>query len=71
MKCPMCSKDTFVTDSRETVNNNIRRRRKCVPCNTKFTTYESIDNPRLVMAKEMKRKISLAMFKAIKQVDVL
>lgn len=45
MKCPFCSADsTQVTDTRETDEGDIiRRRRRCVECDKRFTTYERIE----------------------------
>ena len=52
MKCPFCaSEDTQVVDTRANLETNtIRRRRKCVRCEKRFTTYERVDlkMPRLV-----------------------
>ena len=52
MKCPFCgSDDTQVVDTRTNLEaNTIRRRRKCVQCEKRFTTYERVDlkMPRLV-----------------------
>ena len=43
MKCPFCKSDeTQVIDSRESDDGDtIRRRRKCVACSKRFTTYET------------------------------
>ncbi|HEY9532363.1 MAG TPA: transcriptional regulator NrdR, partial [Burkholderiales bacterium] len=45
MKCPFCgSDDTQVVDTRANLEaNTIRRRRKCVKCEKRFTTYERVD----------------------------
>lgn len=42
MKCPRCaSPDNGVTDSRETAGSeSVRRRRKCMSCQHRFSTYE-------------------------------
>jgi len=52
MRCPFCqSDDTQVVDTRSNPDANIiRRRRRCVKCNRRFTTYERVDlkMPRLV-----------------------
>src|SRR5919201_4192564 len=52
MKCPFCgSEDTQVVDTRANLETNtIRRRRKCVRCEKRFTTYERVDLklPRLI-----------------------
>ena len=43
MKCPYCSnKNTKVTNKRESPNG-IRRRRECLRCKKRFTTYENIE----------------------------
>lgn len=45
MKCPSCgSHESKVIDSRPVEeNNSIRRRRECLDCHMRFTTYEVID----------------------------
>ena len=45
MRCPYCrSKNTEVVDSRDTVSGDgIRRRRQCLACKRRFTTYEHLD----------------------------
>ncbi len=58
MKCPYCgvNKDQVV-DSR-TMNDGdmIRRRRKCLACQKRFTTYERIEDIRLVVVKRDRRR---------------
>ena len=52
MRCPFCSSDdTQVVDTRSNPGTNvIRRRRRCVKCDKRFTTYERVElrMPRLV-----------------------
>lgn len=45
MRCPICQfDDSKVIDSRHVEDNNsIRRRRECLKCHMRFTTYEVID----------------------------
>ena len=44
MECPYCHHiETKVTDSRDTGTLSIRRRRECLRCNKRFTTYEYIE----------------------------
>ena len=44
MECPYCKHiETKVTDSRDTGSYTIRRRRECLKCNKRFTTYEYIE----------------------------
>ncbi|MFC3338331.1 transcriptional regulator NrdR [Paracandidimonas soli] len=54
MKCPFCGHaDTQVIDSRASdEGDRIRRRRKCVSCDRRFTTYERVE---LVMPAIVKR----------------
>ncbi len=54
MKCPYCnSRDTKVTDSRDTDEGAaIRRRRQCLVCNRRFTTYETIEQMPLRVIKK-------------------
>ena len=46
MKCPYCSyKESKVVDSRPTdEGERIRRRRECLKCGKRFTTYEVVGN---------------------------
>lgn len=45
MKCPYCSNlESKVTDSRNSIDTNaIRRRRECLSCQRRFTTFETLD----------------------------
>jgi len=45
MRCPFCNHfDSKVTDSRNAVDQNaIRRRRECLECQKRFTTFETVD----------------------------
>ena len=54
MKCPSCgSVEIKVVDSRPVdENNSIRRRRECLSCQTRFTTYEVIDAFQPVVVKK-------------------
>ena len=60
MKCPSCGcEKSTVIDSRPfDENNSIKRRRECLGCRTRFTTYEVIDqmNP-FVIKKDGSREI--------------
>lgn len=53
MKCPSCDcHDTRVIDSRETSElDAVRRRRQCVACGKRFTTYERWERPDLRVVK--------------------
>ena len=51
MFCPECKKcDTKVIDSRDDMKI-VRRRRECLCCNYRFTTYERIDIPKIKIEK--------------------
>ncbi len=52
MKCPECSyEDSKVIDSRP-IDNKIRRRRECLSCKCRFTTYEVVENIPLMVVKK-------------------
>lgn len=52
MKCPFCGfEDTKVVDSRP-VDGKKRRRRECTSCGKRFTTYESVEMPVLLVMKK-------------------
>jgi transcriptional repressor NrdR len=53
MKCSQCgSDDTKVIESRDVdAGQAVRRRRACVACGYRFTTYERIERPQLVVVK--------------------
>ncbi|MDD5254083.1 MAG: transcriptional regulator NrdR [Candidatus Nanoarchaeia archaeon] len=56
MKCPFCSSlDLKVVDSRES-EDTIRRRRECLKCEKRFTTYERIETDLMVVKKDGKRE---------------
>ena len=59
MKCPFCSHlEDKVVDSRESKEGEvIRRRRECLSCGKRFTSYERIDQiPHLVVKKDGRRE---------------
>ena len=59
MKCPYCNNnEDKVTDSRETSEGMaIRRRRECITCGRRFTTYENIEKtPLMVIKKDGRRE---------------
>jgi transcriptional repressor NrdR len=58
MKCPYCSHlDSKVVDSRDTETGAIRRRRECLNCRKRFTTYERVETvPLLVVKKDGRRE---------------
>ena len=60
MKCPFCgrSKDKVV-DSRESKEGqSIRRRRECLACKRRYTTYERVDEvPYMIVKKDGRREL--------------
>ena len=54
MKCPYCGyKESKVVDSRPAdEGNSIRRRRECLACERRFTTYETMESLPLVVIKK-------------------
>ena len=59
MKCPFCGHpEDKVVDSRETKEGQaIRRRRECLSCERRFTTYERVDEiPYMIVKKDNRRE---------------
>tara|TARA_Y100000590_G_C15552042_1_gene951295 strand:- start:112 stop:732 length:621 start_codon:yes stop_codon:yes gene_type:complete len=52
MKCPYCeNKDSKVVESRES-SDSVRRRRECVICGLRFTTYETVSRKNIMVIKK-------------------
>ena len=59
MVCPFCEHcDTRVVDKRESDASSTRRRRECLGCRQRFTTYERVEQADLVVAKHDGRRES-------------
>jgi transcriptional repressor NrdR len=58
MRCPYCKKtDDKVIDSRSSADGvTIRRRRECVGCGRRFTTYEKVEEVALLVMKKDQRR---------------
>ncbi|MCL5970698.1 MAG: transcriptional regulator NrdR [Patescibacteria group bacterium] len=58
MKCPYCgSRETEVVETRDSEDlETIRRRRACLKCEKRFTTYERVENVHLVVIKKDKTR---------------
>jgi len=58
MRCPFCGyEESKVVDSRSTdEGNRIRRRRECLQCEKRFTTYEIIEQVPIVVVKKDKSR---------------
>lgn len=74
MRCPFCSfEDTKVIDSRPS-DGKKRRRRECINCGKRFTTYEIVEKPLLMVQKKDgsfeqfdKNKLITGIYSAIKK----
>lgn len=58
MKCPYCgAADSKVVDSRDSETGEaVRRRRQCLDCSKRFTTYERVEAPALYLVKKDGRR---------------
>ena len=58
LKCPFCGfEESKVIDSRPTdEGERIRRRRECISCGKRFTTYEIIETVPIVVVKKDKSR---------------
>ena len=54
MRCPSCGcLESRVIDSRQNIEgNNIKRRRECIQCQKRFTTFEVIESVQIVVVKK-------------------
>lgn len=55
MKCPYCLANTKVIDKRES-KESTRRRRECIKCKKRFTTYERVETQLYVIKKDGRRE---------------
>ena len=72
MRCPSCSSlDTQVKDSRPTEDSSvIRRRRVCLACNFRFTTFERVQLRELTVIKRNSRRVPFDRDKLVRSVQV-
>ncbi|MDR2707125.1 MAG: transcriptional regulator NrdR [Nitrososphaerota archaeon] len=53
MKCPYCSSENSKTlETRDSPDNTTRRRKECVNCSKRFTTYEYVETIELMVRKK-------------------
>jgi transcriptional repressor NrdR len=53
MKCPYCSSAEFKTlETRDSPDNSTRRRKECLDCGKRFTTYEYVETVELMVRKK-------------------
>src|SRR5580700_10305749 len=72
MRCPNCtSLDTQVKDSRPTEDSSvIRRRRVCLACNFRFTTFERVQLRELLVIKRNGRHVPFDRDKLLRSVQI-
>src|SRR5438094_5032363 len=72
MRCPNCgSLDTQVRDSRPTEDSSaIRRRRVCLACNFRFTTFERVQLRELIVIKRNGRRVPFDRDKLLRSVQI-
>lgn len=72
MRCPFCSnEETAVKDSRPTEDNSaIRRRRHCLECDNRFTTFERVQLREMTVIKSGGRKQPFDRDKIIKSMQI-
>ena len=72
MRCPSCnSLDTQVKDSRPTEDSSvIRRRRVCIACNFRFTTFERVQLRELTVIKRNGRRVPFDRDKLVRSVQI-
>jgi transcriptional repressor NrdR len=72
MRCPSCSSlDTQVKDSRPTEDSAaIRRRRVCLTCNFRFTTFERVQLRELTVIKRNGRRVPFDRDKLMRSLQV-
>ena len=72
MRCPSCgSLDTQVKDSRPTEESSvIRRRRVCLACNFRFTTFERVQLRELTVIKRNGRRVPFDRDKLLSSVQI-
>jgi transcriptional repressor NrdR len=72
MRCPSCSSlDTQVKDSRPTEDSAaIRRRRLCLACNFRFTTFERVQLRELAVMKRNGRRVPFDRDKLARSVEI-
>jgi transcriptional repressor NrdR len=72
MRCPSCSSlDTQVKDSRPTEDSAaIRRRRVCLSCNFRFTTFERVQLRELVVIKRNGRRVPFDRDKLARSIQI-
>ncbi|MGQ9565119.1 MAG: transcriptional regulator NrdR [Candidatus Bathyarchaeales archaeon] len=56
MKCPYCGSENLRTlETRDSPDNTVRRRKECMGCEKRFTTYEYVETVELIVKKKDNR----------------
>ena len=70
MQCPKCkSQETKVLESRDASGPSIRRRRECIDCSNRFTTYERVERPNIAVIKRDGTRELFSRTKVLEAVD--
>ena len=71
MRCPYCNyKESKVLETRDTDNHSIRRRRECLKCEKRFTTYEQLEKTNLIIVKKDNSREIFDRQKLLKSVQI-
>ncbi len=72
MRCPYCHQDdSRVIDSRDTADNDgIRRRRECMACSQRFTTYERVQPVSIAVIKKDTRREEYSREKLLEKIMI-
>ncbi|MGV8169153.1 MAG: transcriptional regulator NrdR [Candidatus Nanoarchaeia archaeon] len=71
MKCPYCNHaETKVLETRETEEDVTRRRRECLKCEKRFTTYEQVELTNITVIKKDGRREIFDRQKIIKSIQI-
>ena len=71
MKCPFCNHDeTKVLETRETGEDITRRRRECLKCSKRFTTYEQVEITNITIIKKDGKRAMFDRQKVIKSMQL-
>jgi transcriptional repressor NrdR len=52
MKCPYCGSESKTLETRDSPENTTRRRKECITCGKRFTTYEYVETIEMMVRKK-------------------
>lgn len=71
MRCPYCQhEETKVLETRETEEDITRRRRECLKCSRRFTTYEQVELTNIFLIKKSGKRVIFDRQKIIKSIQI-